>query len=159
LNIKKLAYINEVTGEIEAMILSQGNNPPEGLNEEGTQRLVYIYDNIPNNSEFMELNYYTTEFVERPPRINPFATWNKNTTSWEWNYETFLNHIREQRDRKLYQTDWTQLSDTSITPAQVSEAAQYRQLLRDLTNAIVANPENFPTLASVSWPVPPTFIA
>jgi hypothetical protein len=56
------------------------------------------------------------------------------------------NPVRLERNFKLSQSDWTQLSDVSIPnrPAWV----EYRQKLRDVT-------KDFPTPQDVIWPVPP----
>lgn len=52
--------------------------------------------------------------------------------------------IRLERDRKLAETDWTALSDVTMS----AEMAAYRQALRDITAQ-----EGFPH--SVNWPVKP----
>ncbi len=55
--------------------------------------------------------------------------------------------IRAQRNRKLAESDWTQLNDASITAEQKSAWATYRQALRDITNQ--SDPFN------ISWPTAP----
>ena len=52
--------------------------------------------------------------------------------------------VRAERDRKLAETDWTALSDVTMSP----EMAAYRQALRDITAQ-----SGFPH--SVDWPVKP----
>lgn len=52
--------------------------------------------------------------------------------------------VRAERDRKLADTDWTALSDVTMS----AEMAAYRQALRDITAQ-----EGFPH--SVNWPVKP----
>ena len=160
MNIKQLAYIIEETGQIERISLAQGENPPEGLDGEGLYRIVYMYDNIANNVDFMEHNYYDTVqevFVARSSKPNPFAYW--NGVGWDWNDVAFLEYVRQERARKLYECDWTQVSDAPLTSAEVSEATTYRQALRDVTDALILNPENYSTLESVPWPTKPIFIA
>ena len=49
--------------------------------------------------------------------------------------------VRATRDAKLAETDWTALSDVSMTP----EMAVYRQALRDITQQA-----GFPN--TVEWP-------
>jgi hypothetical protein len=46
---------------------------------------------------------------------------------WVW--------VREKRDIELARTDWTQVSDNSLTPEKRLEWANYRQTLRDITTA------------------------
>jgi hypothetical protein len=53
---------------------------------------------------------------------------------------------RAQRDAKLFETDWTGLSDVTMT----AEMAAYRQALRDITDHA-----NFPSLQDTDWPEAP----
>jgi len=55
-------------------------------------------------------------------------------------------NVRQDRNRKLAESDWTQLDDTPT--AKKLDWATYRQLLRDLPAQ-----DDFPW--SVEWPVPP----
>ena len=54
---------------------------------------------------------------------------------------------REERDRLLSASDWTQMPDSPLTAAQKTAWAVYRQRLRDITTQ--ADP------AAVVWPVEP----
>ena len=54
---------------------------------------------------------------------------------------------RVKRNALLKQSDWTQLSDSPLTPAQRKEWKEYRQALRDMP-AKSAEDED-------SWPMPP----
>jgi hypothetical protein len=64
-----------------------------------------------------------------------------------------LNKLREERDRRLAETDWWAVADRTMTPAQTA----YRQALRDITNT--AQPEldwnDQLDLTSVDWPIKP----
>jgi len=51
--------------------------------------------------------------------------------------------IRVKRNAKLAETDWTGMSDVTMT----AEMTTYRQALRDITLH-----ENFPNLADEDWP-------
>ena len=55
-----------------------------------------------------------------------------------------LKALREERDRKLAQTDWTALGDVTQSEAM----ATYRQALRDIT-------ETYSSLDEVVWPTQP----
>lgn len=57
---------------------------------------------------------------------------------------TAAKSVRDERDRKLAETDWMALSDVTMS----AEMATYRQALRDITAQ-----EGFPH--SVNWPVKP----
>ena len=54
--------------------------------------------------------------------------------------------VRSRRDRLLRQTDWTALTDVTMSP----EMAAYRQALRDITDH-----SSFPDLEESEWPTKP----
>jgi hypothetical protein len=57
--------------------------------------------------------------------------------------------IKTSRDFFLKNSDWTQLSDVSLTEEEKQEWASYRQQLRDIT-------KNFRMPHEVKWPESPT---
>lgn len=59
---------------------------------------------------------------------------------WVW--------LREQRDKKLAASDWTQLPNIPLAPEKRAEWETYRQALRDL-------PTNTQDPTNVTWPIPP----
>ena len=68
--------------------------------------------------------------------------------------ESHMGHLREARNQKLLDSDWTQASDHSfpLPDAKKSEWAIYRQSLRDLpaTTDMTTWPDGF------SWPTEPS---
>ena len=67
--------------------------------------------------------------------------------------ESNLQYLREGRDQRLVDSDWTQVSDYppaifSLSDSEKSQWATYRQALRDL-------PANTPDPADPTWPVAP----
>lgn len=56
--------------------------------------------------------------------------------------------IREQRNRLLSASDWTQMADSPLSTDQKEDWLQYRQHLRDIT-------ENFDAPSDVVWPDKP----
>ena len=62
------------------------------------------------------------------------------------NNSTNANQLRIKRDQLLAETDWTALSDVTMT----DEMATYRQALRDITSH-----ENWPNLSDDDWPTKP----
>ena len=56
-------------------------------------------------------------------------------------------NIRNERNRLLTESDWTQVSDSPLTLEQKTEWQTYRQELRDITNQ--SNPHN------ILWPTKP----
>ena len=55
-----------------------------------------------------------------------------------------LKALREERNRRIAETDWWALADVTMTPEQTA----YRQALRDITNT-------YSSLQDVVWPVKP----
>jgi len=58
------------------------------------------------------------------------------------------NLIRQERDRKLLECDWTQSPDSPLTEQKRNEWKTYRQELRDIVNNIYNTDE-------ILWPVKP----
>lgn len=60
--------------------------------------------------------------------------------------------LREERNRKLAQTDWRASSDLTLS----SEWATYRQALRDLPSTATPTLDDDGNLQNVTWPDEPT---
>lgn len=60
---------------------------------------------------------------------------------WQW------STVREERNRKLSDCDWTQLPDAPVSNIEAQEWATYRQALRDITDQ--TDPFN------ITWPQEP----
>ncbi|MCG7551576.1 tail fiber assembly protein [Pseudoalteromonas sp. Of7M-16] len=58
--------------------------------------------------------------------------------------------IRDERDRKIASSDWTQMPDAPLDDVKKSEFTAYRQALRDV-------PQKFSDPDAVTWPEKPTF--
>ena len=96
---------------------------------------------------------YTKNVSEGDPtQIN--GVWTQNwviTDASEEDVAQRINNqwssIRADRNRRLADCDWTQLSDAPLTNVQTSQWALYRQSLRDIT----AQSDPF----NIVWPVTP----
>lgn len=62
-----------------------------------------------------------------------------------------LKQLREQRNRKLSETDWQATSDRTIT----QEQKDYRQALRDLPSTASPSLDENGELTGVTWPEEP----
>jgi hypothetical protein len=62
--------------------------------------------------------------------------------------EVFWERLRNERNLKLTNSDWSQLPDAPLTTAKKTAWATYRQALRDL-------PENTEDPKNVTWPSQP----
>ena len=63
--------------------------------------------------------------------------------------EETLDRLRRKRKVRLDQSDWTQVSDSSLSPKQKTDWATYRQELRDIT-------DTYTSLEDVVWPTKPS---
>lgn len=62
--------------------------------------------------------------------------------------QLLLYSIRDERDKKLLLTDWTQLPNAyGLTDSKKVEWENYRQQLRDFPNTV--------NLENIIWPIPP----
>lgn len=59
-----------------------------------------------------------------------------------------LANLRAERDRRLRESDWTQIGDSPLAAAAKGEWQQYRRALRDLPQS-TTDPRN------PAWPAPP----
>mgnify|MGYP001106547213 FL=1 len=57
--------------------------------------------------------------------------------------------LREQRNKKLADSDWTQYNDSPLSGSKKTEWATYRQSLRDITSSSQS-------IFSVTWPTEPS---
>jgi len=62
--------------------------------------------------------------------------------------ELDLNEVRQARDAKLAETDWTQSPDSPLSDSDKTAWATYRQELRDITDTATS-------LEDVTWPTKP----
>jgi len=59
--------------------------------------------------------------------------------------------LRQERDKKIAETDWWVVSDRTATEAQLA----YRQALRDITENANPSINEYDQLTDVTWPVKP----
>ena len=66
--------------------------------------------------------------------------------------------LREIRNQKLVETDWTQLKDISLDSIREKNWKEYRQALRDLPNGSTPKLDSYGDLdmSSVTWPDKPS---
>lgn len=58
------------------------------------------------------------------------------------------NIVREKRDRLMFESDWTQVTDSQLSAEKKSEFSAYRQLLREI-------PQTYSSPDDVVWPPKP----
>lgn len=84
------------------------------------------------------------------PKPYPWDMWDSTNQQWidGRNIDEWKANIKTERDRKLYQSDWTQIPNNPLTFEKQQEWAVYRQALRDVTKQ-----SGYPL--NVVWPMPP----
>jgi hypothetical protein len=63
--------------------------------------------------------------------------------------ESHKNFVRQERDRRLIESDWTQNIDSPLSNEKKTEWQTYRQVLRDIISTITN------TTDIVEWPTKP----
>jgi hypothetical protein len=78
--------------------------------------------------------------------------------SEEQRREALLNRMREDRNKFLSESDWTQLPDNGLTTEKRAEWATYRQELRDIIATLDPDTHrSYVTLwNSTTWPTKPS---
>jgi hypothetical protein len=71
----------------------------------------------------------------------------KNETELQIELEKRWLSIRNERNKLLSESDWTQLPDSPLTPEKKIEWSSYRQQLRDVTSQLDPN--------NIIWPTKP----
>lgn len=104
-----------------------------------------------NETEFNEMFRITTGVddngapIENADQSAWGVTWSEVSTKLtELHNAAPMQELREERNRRLAQTDWWAGSDLTMTQAQTD----YRQALRDIT-------DNATSLDDVTWPTKP----
>ena len=71
--------------------------------------------------------------------------------------EQLKNFMREERDKRLLECDWTQTLDNKLSDDKKNEWMIYRQALRDLPATLTIDPSDtyVKTYNAVHWPTPP----
>lgn len=62
--------------------------------------------------------------------------------------------LRQVRNEKLNESDWTQANDCPLPDSKKAEWQTYRQALRDITTQTPSLDENG-QLTGITWPTPP----
>ena len=68
-----------------------------------------------------------------------------------------LDRIREDRNKKLSESDWSQFTDNGLSTEKRTEWITYRQALRDLPLTLTIDPKStyVSTWNSITGPTPP----
>ena len=127
----RFAFINS-EGELKGITSPADDDQYVNLGQYGDNTAVIIPAEI-DNDELMVLGWYDTDtdqWKDRTECPSLYHLWQDK--QWTFNSDNFFEIVREQRDQKLFESDWTQMSDAPITDAKRAEWVTYRQVLRDI---------------------------
>ena len=152
--VKFVATIEENTGRILNVEFPQATLTPESTKDRLT--IVHVTEERMTD-DFMQIGWNPMEYIWDGSEFyhvgkapNRYATY--NGTDWEWDQELLVEDVRVVRNRKLSESDWTQVSDSPLTEEQKSAWQSYRQELRDFMDNL---PTVFSSVSELDWPVQP----
>ena len=115
-----------------------------------TKTVVHVTTELSDHTLFMNTNYYKAgKWVARDESPGTYYNW-KNE-EWVLDSPALFTLIRQERDLRLYQCDWTQAADSPLTDAKKAEWATYRQYLR----TIPIDNSDVIDIDGVAWPTAP----
>lgn len=115
----------------------------------------YLLQQVPENCSIIDLpsdpsSQYiqNNQVFDKPNKPNDFSVFDYVLKQWVQNSDLAENYVKTNRNRLLYQSDWTQLPNSPLTTQKQQEWADYRQQLRDITSQ-----SGYPF--NVVWPTQP----
>ncbi len=115
----------------------------------------YLLQQIPENCSIIDLpsdpsNQYiqNNQVFDKSNKPNDFSVFDYVLKQWVPNSDLAENFVKTNRNKLLYQSDWTQLPNSPLTTEKQQEWAVYRQQLRDITSQ-----SGYPF--NVVWPTQP----
>lgn len=155
--IHYLIYVDD-HGDIRFIKPAKGdNNPAEGVGADGLN-CRHLMEPLADAGNFMSTKFWSytaTAWMTREARPNRHASWVDGT--WTWESDLLLADIRSERNKRIFQSDWTIFPDSPLTEAQQTEARTYRTSLRDLPASL--NMTTTRSVEDVTWPTAPDFLA
>ena len=106
----------------------------------------------PNNSFILRNGYENIEWVNPPE--NPATLEQVNNKLTELRAAEPMRLLREERDRRIIETDWRATVDYPGTDQDAWRT--YRQALRDLPSTAEPQLDENGNLTNVTWPTKPT---
>ena len=145
----KVLFIN-ASGEIEQIIdPSDPANYPNLTYDDNGYYIIHV-DIMTDVATLMSTSFWDFDlntWVQRDVRPSNNHFWGNK--QWTLNNDMLWTEIRQQRDNRLRNTDWTQLGD--VPPGRAAKWATYRQSLRDLP----ANQPDVNYASEIVWPDEP----
>jgi len=96
--------------------------------------------------------FHNVNGVEVPFTAAEEAEWDVRAKEWkDGAHARALLNLREERNRKLAESDWIGLTDTALTNEQAAKWELYRQKLRDFPSGLTTEAK----VKAVTWPAKP----
>lgn len=145
------AFANLTTGNIDSVIDIGLNatNYTDGQMQ-GDHIMLDVSDRDDVHLLITERAFKNGEWITRPPQPNIYYDWDNNSEQWVLS-DRLDQELRSERNKKLSQSDWTQMPDSPLSDVEKGWWATYRQQLRDLPQ----NVGEITSLDDVVWPIPP----
>ena len=122
------------------------------VNDDFEKQLGYpnflIEIDINDDINIFEWYVLDNNLIKLPTKPEGSAYFDYNTKQWVLDYNSQEVIVKQQRDRLLYESDWTQIPNNPLTTEQQEQWAIYRQQLRDITSQ-----SGYPF--NVVWPIKP----
>ena len=147
-------YISSINAEGEVQTIYRAAAipvPVEGTDPDfADNTIVHVVGAIADLQVFANLHYYKDgEWVGRDPK--PAAYYNWKDGGWVLDSPALFTLIRQQRDTRLYASDWTQTTDSPLTDEEKAAWVDYRAALR----SVPADNSGATSVDEVTWPVAP----
>ena len=103
------------------------------------------------NNDYNRLKWSETNTQQKPTLAECETAWQEIIS------EAPMKQLREERDKKLFDTDYRIVADFPYPSEEVKQAwLTYRQELRDLPATTTPQLDENGNLTNVSWPTPPS---
>lgn len=139
-------------GDPKGLISGGSDDQYIHLQAYGDTQAVIVSSEADNDS-IMVTGWYNLDTDEWSTRVAcpaPYYVW-KNK-QWTFDAERFWVHVRHERDIKLGQSDWTQMSDVNFNAGVKTAWITYRQALRNVPN----DNADCVSINDIAWPSPPS---
>ena len=146
-----LAIVNS-EGHIDSFYVPGGTFEDEGPWEhDKTKTVVHVTTQFSDMHEFVKLKYYK-DGVWKSRSEAPGSYYDWKSEAWVLNSEALWKEIRQDRNQRLYECDWTQLDDNKLSLSKKGEWTEYRQALRE----VPTNNSGVTHVNEVVWPDQPS---
>lgn len=114
---------------------------------------AYIIESIYKSFDSVQGIPSSLKLVDTTPELEPALKVYELQADPEFvladHIESLKDGIRQHREHRLKESDWTQLPDSPLSAEKKAEWATYRQALRDLPSSVVTGEEE------IVWPAKP----